>query len=39
MAIKLFIATIFGIGEPIDRLVTDPDRMALQPHAARNLFG
>lgn len=38
VAIELLVAAIFGIGETIDRLVTHADRMALQPHAARNLF-
>ena len=38
VAIELLVAAIFGIGETIDRLVTRADRMALQPHAARNLF-
>ena len=38
VAIELLVAAIFGIGETIDRFVNHADQMALQPHAARNLF-
>lgn len=34
MAIELFLAAILGIGETVDRLVVDPDRMTLEPHPA-----
>ncbi len=39
MATKLRIATVFGIGKTIDRLMAHADRMAFQPHPACDLFG
>jgi hypothetical protein len=39
MAVELFLATVFGIGKAIDRLVAHADRLPFEPHPAGYLLG